>query len=251
MGFKLLQISDCHLRSEADGRYRGRSPQAGLSQVLDWAADWKPDGVVVSGDLVEDAVAAAYRRLRAGLEGLGCPYAVLPGNHDDPALMTRIFGQRACVDVACEDWGDWRLLLLNSARPDRIDGRLLPDDLAALEGFLTEGTSPALVFLHHQPLPVATPWIDHHALCNGPELRGLLADHPSVRAVAWGHVHQAGEWLVDGIRWLAGPSSAINSVPGADDFTDDGVGPSARWFRLYPQGDFASGIINLGVALSE
>ena len=77
---------------------------------------------------------------------------------------------------------------------------------------------PALVFVHHQPLPVGSPWIDKYPLIE-PERLWQRLDPQIVRIVAFGHVHQAFSGMKDGIACLSAPSTVANSQPGMARFT--------------------------------
>ena len=61
--------------------------------------------------------------------------------------------------------------------------------------------------------------------------------------VVWGHIHQVHDTEMDGIAMLGGPSSAINSLPGAEKFTADSLGPACRWLELGEDGTIRNGII--------
>ena len=47
----------------------------------------------------------------------------------------------------------------------------------------------------------------------------------------------------NGTVMLAGPSSAINALPGEQKFTPDTQGPACRWFELGEDKTFLSGIV--------
>ena len=49
----------------------------------------------------------------------------------------------------------------------------------------------ALVCLHHQPVPHGSRWLDELMLDNADELFAVLARHPRVRGLLWGHIAPA------------------------------------------------------------
>ena len=91
----VVQITDPHLFADADGELRGVNTAGSLAAVLHAVRrrDWPPDLIVLTGDLAQDESRGAYQRLRHLLEPLDVPVLSLPGNHDDPALMS---GLPAC-----------------------------------------------------------------------------------------------------------------------------------------------------------
>ena len=241
-GFRLAQISDCHLPEKPQTSYRGLNADQGLAAVLAALVRWQPDGIILTGDLSEDASRASYQRLAAVTRELGVPVCALPGNHDEPALMQEFFPNGPYAGPHLQQAGDWQLLLLNSARPGRIDGCLDEADLQAISGLLA-GDQPAVLALHHQPLPIGAPWIDRYMLEQPEKLLEQLRHWQQIKVVTWGHVHQVFESRVDGVRFLSAPSTAANSLPNTQRFTLDPDGPACRCFELFADGGVESGIL--------
>jgi Icc protein len=241
-GFRLAQISDCHLSARADTPYRGLSADAGLAAVFKAVATWQPDALMLTGDLSEDGSAASYQRLAAQVGQLDIPVCALPGNHDVPELMQRYFPHGPYQGPWLQQAGDWKLVMLNSARPGRIDGCINGDDLLRVNECL-EGDDPALLALHHQPIAMGSPWIDKYMLDQPQALLDCVASHSQLKAVVWGHVHQAFEAQIGTVRFMSAPSTAANSLPANARFTLDPAGPACRWFELFADGRFESGIL--------
>lgn len=241
--FTLLQLSDCHLPADPALPYRGQNADAQLQRLLPACRLLNPDGVVLSGDVAEDGSAGAYRRAVALLLDLAPRAAWIPGNHDEPGLMGEIFAAAGYQSGPLLDWGGWQIVLLDSTLGDRPEGRLDDERLQPLDRLTT--AQPALVFVHHQPLPVDSAWIDKYAL-QEPERLWARLDPAVVKIVTFGHVHQAFNGQHQGIACLSAPSSVANSQPGMARFTHDPTGPKARWFRLWPDGRWLSGIVSAG-----
>jgi Icc protein len=241
--FTLLQLSDSHLSADPAAEYRGQNADAGLLSLLPACRLLAPDGVVLSGDVAEDGSAAAYRRAAQIIEGLAPRTAWIPGNHDDRGRMAEVFGSAGFEAGPVLEWGGWRIMLLDSARPNRPEGHLDDERLAPLADLPADG--PALVFVHHQPVAVDSPWIDKYPLVE-PERLWARLDPRTVRAVAFGHVHQVFSGEHQGIACLSAPSTVANSQPGMARFTLDPTGPKARWYRLWPDGRWFTGIVSAG-----
>ena len=59
----LLHITDLHLQALPEGRARGLVTQDTFKSVLNYARNdprWPPDGILVTGDIVEDGSRAGY-----------------------------------------------------------------------------------------------------------------------------------------------------------------------------------------------
>lgn len=205
---RLVQITDCHLHANPAARGRIGVPLRQLEAVVEAVNRERPDRVVVSGDISQDESAASYWLAHQALSRLDAPWCWLPGNHDRTDLMAERRALPAELDL-----GDWRALLLDTRVSGREGGELGLERLAALDGRLTGDDRPTLVFMHHPPLAIGTAWLDAIGLADAEAFWRLLAPHPQVRAVCFGHVHQAFE----GVRPLAGREVAVYGCPAASD----------------------------------
>ncbi len=242
--FTLIQLSDCHFLADAQGLYRDQNPDACLARLLPALKALKPDGVVLTGDLAEDGSPAAYERVVTHLNGLAEKVAWIPGNHDDLDAMSTIFGNAGYDSGPVLQWGGWRLALLNSVVANDPGGELDAGQLALLEG-LADEPQPTMVFVHHPPMSVGSPWIDRYAL-RAPEALIERLDAQWAHVVAFGHVHQVFSATHEGVQYLSAPATSVNSQADMERFTTDPTGPKARWFRLMPQGRWATGVISAG-----
>jgi 3',5'-cyclic-AMP phosphodiesterase len=101
------------------------------------------------------------------------------------------------------------------------------------------------VWLHHQPLAIGSPWLDTMAVDNAAEFFRIIDRHRQVRAVVWGHVHQCFEQQRNNVALLATPSTCIQFMPHSEDFAIDPLPPGYRWFELYSDGSFTTGVERL------
>ncbi|MBD1192900.1 metallophosphoesterase [Vulcanococcus sp. Clear-D1] len=190
---RVLQLSDPHLLADPRGRCRGRVAMGALHHAWQQALaqlGQPPDLLLISGDLCQDESLGGYVRLRELLERWAVPTALLSGNHDHPGLLRAALGRWAWIAPAVVPLAGWQLLLLSSHRPGSVAGWLEPAQLAWLEHQLQAGQGPALVALHHPPVPIGSSELDRIGL-QEPEglLQSLLAS-PRVSGVVFGHVHQ-------------------------------------------------------------
>jgi Icc protein len=241
---RVIQVSDCHVSADPLTKYRGTRADRNLRSLLPELRRWQPDLVLLTGDVSEDASAAAYGRVSALLDTVGAPVLALPGNHDDVAVMQRYFPAGPWGGLFERRARGWNIILLDSTTAGEISGRLREDTLERLETSLRrQAGAPALVALHHQPVPVNSPWIDRYALEKPEPFLDLLDRFPDIRCVAWGHVHQAFDSERNGTALLGGPSTAANSLPNARQFTADLSGPACRWLELDANGEIRTGLL--------
>ncbi len=243
---RVVQITDCHLPADKLQQYRGINPHVNLERLLAVVKKVKPDVLLASGDLSEDASQQSYRVLRQLFSTLHIPILALPGNHDDPELLARTFTGSPVDHPEVTNHGDWQIIRLNSCLEGRPEGQLSEPTIDSLQQILSENAGlPALIALHHQPVSVGSPWIDKYSLNDPEPFLKLTGLYPRVKLVVWGHVHQVYAQQRGGSSWLAGPSSAINSMPGVNKFTEDPAGPACRWLDLFSDGTMQTGIYRL------
>ena len=240
----LLQITDTHLFAAVDAVHRDIQTQATLNAVLAHARNdprWPPDAVVVTGDIVHDESRAGYRRFRKTLESLGPPAYCIPGNHDDPELMAECLTApriQVCGDARL---GGWRLILLNTYLEGEVGGALGAADHSCLDATLDRfPREHVLVCMHHHPLPMGSAWMDQVGLRDAEQFLQTVQRHDQVRAVLWGHVHQASDRRVDGVRFLSTPSTCSQFLPRSDKFAVDARPPGMRWLALAGDGSLAT-----------
>lgn len=224
---RILQLSDPHLRSGAEDRYRGRQPlgllRHGLLTALGQlvASGTRPDLLLLSGDLCQDESWGGYVLLRDLLDGLPadlCPRAValLAGNHDHDHLLRIAMGRRAVIAPALLRLGGWDVLLLDSHRPGSTAGWLGPAQLAWLQGVLAVGQVPLLVAVHHPPVPIGDGEMDAIGLRDAGALLPLLQRCPRLGGLVFGHVHQHWQGVLPGraaVPLLGCPSTLCGFGP--------------------------------------
>jgi Icc protein len=250
MSVRLVQFTDLHWYADPAGEYRGMATRASFRRVLAAARAerWPPAALLMSGDLVDDGSPEGYAALAAELAPLGLPALCIPGNHDAPSALAALTGQAHMRVGGQHRVGGWLVCLLNTFIPDDACGRIAPAQLAALDKALArEPQRPALVALHHHPVPVGSRWLDGVALLEPERLFETLDRHANVKAVVFGHVHQEHDSERRGVRILGTPSTCVQFTKHSDDFaTDAGLAPGWRWFELHDDGRFDTGVGRAG-----
>jgi Icc protein len=235
-----LQITDTHLHATADSRMRGVMTYDTLLRVLERVQrdpHWPPDVILATGDIVQDESRAGYERFRATLEPLGIPVLCLPGNHDDPKLMSELLSNAPFQFCGERRLGNWSLIMLSTFLAGEDAGGLGPARLAGLQKSLeVHATQNVLVCMHHHPLPMGSAWLDGVALRDARDFWRIIQAHSNVRAVLCGHVHQAFDSEHAGVRFLATPSTCAQFLPKSDFFALDDRPPGFRWLLLEPDG---------------
>ncbi|EJC85404.1 putative phosphohydrolase [Rhizobium leguminosarum bv. trifolii WSM2297] len=185
----IAQISDIHARPDL-------SSLRTLGRAIGWLRVFRPDALVVTGDLVDDAWREGYRLIAESLHALDCPVHLLPGNGDDVQLMRSEFAAigtwlgapgplhfRVAVD-------DLTLFGVDVTVAGQSYGDLLPH-LPWLTSALAAVTTPVLLFMHQPPFRIGIEVLDQVGCRNGHALLGALEgmDRQPL-AILCGHVHR-------------------------------------------------------------
>jgi 3',5'-cyclic AMP phosphodiesterase CpdA len=216
---KLVQLSDPHVRESGVLAYERVETAAYLERAVNALNQLvpRPDVVVVSGDLTDFGTPAEMRTARQLLDRLACPYVVLPGNHDDPAVMLAEFADYGLPGEVSLDLGlCWRFDLsgvqvvgLDSTVPGEAHGNLGEARLDWLDSTLSASAAvPTLIFMHHPPFATGIAHMDRQNLRDGDQLYAVLQRHSHVSHVACGHVHRAIETCIAGIPTSIAPAPA-------------------------------------------
>ena len=194
------------------------------------------EAVLVTGDLVQDDK-SGYLRFRSFFGNLEKPVLCIPGNHDEPETM-RSRTERAIRSrfAARTPFGDWTFVMLDSYDPGHVGGRLTKNELARLDAALEGGTQA------RHGVPASSSDCDGQPLVGQRRTRraaGFLERHRShtnVRAVVWGHVHQAFDGNRGAVRLFATPSTGAQFLPKSDRYAVDSAPPAYRSFELHADG---------------
>ena len=245
---RILQVTDSHLYADPAGCLVGINTQQSFDSVMALARERLPrtDLVLATGDLVHDASPEGYRRLRGHLNNHGVPVYCLSRNHDVPAVMAEhMRGGRVAVERTVRRNG-WLIVMLDSTIIGEEGGHLAESELAALEQELSKHPEcHVLVCLHHHPVPINSAWMDSIALDNPEQLFAVLDNHPSIRGILWGHIHQQFDAQRRGVKLMGSPSTCIQFTPDQDQFGIDSAAPGLRWLELLPNGIIHSGLMRL------
>ncbi len=236
---RLVQLTDPHLGEHEGERLRGFDADRHWRAALEHAAGAlaEADGVLVTGDLVNDAGDGAYARIRRLEAFTAAPVRVIPGNHDDAERMQALFAEGQTRMAPELKLGDWAIFLLDSAIPGRTEGRIDSAELARLEELARLSRQPhRLVVLHHHPVALGSAWLDALGLENGEALFAALQGDSGVRGVLWGHTHQASDMHYGPIRLLGTPATSAQFARGSERFALDRRLPGYRLLALHPDG---------------
>ena len=203
----IAQVSDVHLDGSPE---RARRARAVMDRLRGGRAPL--DAVLVTGDIADHGRPSEYEEARTILSA-PCPVLFLPGNHDERDAFRRgLLSDR----VAGAGAGRRRrppgpeaplnqvhrvagavLALCDSVVPGQDGGYLADETLDWLDAVLSDDPgAPALVCLHHYPVPLHTELADTIRLARrGPAGRGDQPASPGGGRLVRACAHRGGHHL--------------------------------------------------------
>lgn len=240
---RLLHLTDLHLFADADAEIRGVRTRDTFERVLA-AIDARfneANGLIITGDLTHDEQLETYQFLRERLTRWLPKLRVVPGNHDDRALLRSIFSDRvaSCGEriVFDDDANGWRLIGLDSHVPGKLHGELGAAQLGWVADELSAHPDlPTCLFLHHPPVMVHSKWLDRIGLIDAREFHAAVQPFPQLRAVVFGHIHQELTVVENGVLFSATPSTGVQFRPETEALEVDSQPSGYRVLDLEPDG---------------
>jgi len=240
---RLAQVTDCHIFADPEGCLLGLNTRDSYEAVCErlLREEWRPDAILATGDLSQDASPESYQYLADYFKSLDIATFWLPGNHDNPETMELYLSNSRVFAAKQLPIGRWQIILLDSSVKGKVHGELADEQFQFLERCLKRYPDKhALVTLHHQPKEVGCRWLDQIGLKNADQFNQLVAKYDQVKGVLWGHVHQEYQQMVNGVSWISTPSSCVQFKPGSEDFSADTEAPGYRYLNLYSDGRIES-----------
>ncbi len=248
-GTHIAWLSDIHIGAEGELPH-GVDVRNNFIRLIRDIAVFEPEVLVLGGDLCRwEGDARVYRWISGILNEISadCRIWVLPGNHDDPALMKQtdgpvsVAGQLPRIELVSSPAGDVRCFLLDSSPGDLDSSQLrwLAAEMDKAEDAAQSGTVaeqlPPLVFIHHPPALMGVPFMDrNYPLKNHRELSALLETR-----CCWvfsGHYHCDVQRNIGLSTAFASPSAFTAISPLAETHVPDAVPPGWRLIRIDEQG---------------
>ncbi len=184
------------------------------------------EGIICLGDLADTvinpnrmtAVAGpeAYAHARELLGSVSARFLSLPGNHDEPSVMSEFFPsawERVEHGVSYSNFQGFTFIGLDVRTGPEPTGMAKPESLEVLQRVLS-GSSRAVVFSHYPLFDLDNQRIDAElSTINRAEIQAVLQRHTSkIAACFHGHLHIWIAGLRNGILTHSVPSSSFTFI---------------------------------------
>ncbi|GIU48731.1 3',5'-cyclic-AMP phosphodiesterase [Shewanella sp. KT0246] len=246
---RLIQVTDPHLFADPEAKLLGVNTAASFQAVLNTflATEYPADMILATGDISQDYSPQSYQHFSSTIAELNLPCHYLPGNHDDPRLMSlhmqgsHLFGQQQIIA------GKWLILMLDSTVRGKPGGYMAEQQFSLIDAAIkAHPNKHVLLVMHHNPILVECSWLDQHCMSNGEDFLKRVSQYPQVKGALWGHVHQTIDTVYPtaeaGIHLMATPSTCIQFKPKSSYFALDGLQPGYRLLELASNGSIQTNV---------
>lgn len=189
---KLLHVSDTHFGKPAHFNLPA------LEQVSDEILSDHYDAFVHTGDVTQSGQAEEFQSARQFLDGVHIPSIVTSGNHDARSGGQELFDRYIGSPRGVKTVDDAVFIYVDSAAPDRDEGRLGKVKFNLIREALHEHHAYPIkvVVVHHHVIPVPRAGRERNVLANAGDLLDLLLRF-DVDLVLSGHKHYPNVYQVE------------------------------------------------------
>ncbi|MFP4152492.1 MAG: metallophosphoesterase family protein [Alkalispirochaeta sp.] len=239
---RIIQITDLHL-DVLDRNPQGVDVWANAEWAFAEARRAQPDAVVVTGDIAFDRGARSiYLETNELFAGLGCPWYLIPGNHDDRSLFGEVFGERYARhgDAPWIDYsvaGPPAMIFVDSA-----DGVVAPPQIAWLRDVLME-VERRVVWIHHPVITGFHRYMDANYPLRNAETVLELLDDGGETTIFCGHYHYEHVARYRRVVQYCTPSTYVGIDPDAATLRRLPVPPGVRVVDIAPDGSIETAVV--------
>jgi Icc protein len=249
---RILQLTDSHIVTNSEMQLVSFNTCASFNAVLNHAKkeikekEYEPELVVFSGDIIHDNSEKSYQLLKEQMNYFSCPVIFIPGNHDNPELLTQNLQNKPFIQTKEMIIDSWQIIALNSHWPKHIAGILEKDQLEFLDNCLSKNKNLfAMIVLHHHVIPVSSNWLNEHILSNSKDFWKIVNKYKNVKIVTCGHVHQDNSWVHGNVNVYSTPSTSFQFSKSSSTFSLSIRMPGYRWFTLNDDGKFKTNVVRI------
>ena len=226
---KLVQLSDIHCTSSPI--FLGDKLKTAIKEIN----QMNPELVIISGDLTHNGFKDEMEDVKLFIDQIECDRVIVTmGNHD--SLFTgyipfeEIFGSATGVVEGSE----YKVVYVNTARPDRDEGRVGRDQLKLIRREFEKSDKFDILVMHHHLIPVPDTGLEQAIVEDaGDVLKAILSIRLDL--VLSGHRHRPWRWKLNGTEFIFAGAVSTRRLRGffknsynVIEITDEGIKPTLK-----------------------
>lgn len=230
-----IHLTDCHLGDSPDAIINGYNTFNSLGKICQHIKhhDQHPDFILFTGDISQTGTLKSYELFQGIVNQLDYPIYCLPGNHDNPLLLKKLFPDSPLNNPVFLQINGVALVLINSTVEGKEYGQIKTNVIPQFNSFFHEHPQiPTIISMHHPLVNTQTPWMDALAIHNSREVQQYFAAKQNIKLVLNGHAHMDIQQKKGHTFYLGTPSTCYQFKPGAVDLEYDMCSPGYRLISL-------------------
>lgn len=230
----IAQISDIHIPKNGDKPF-DVDVRENFKKQIEGLKDETFDILVVSGDLChKEGNASIYKWVKKQLDSLSKPYYIIPGNHDNPANLAKIFDFEDELEdeelFYIKEYKGIKLIFLDSGK-----GWMKSRQMDWLKNILPEKAEEVYIFMHHPPIISEVPHMDNQfAFENMDDFQEIIFNTQAPVEIFTGHYHIEKVLRKKNMTVYITPSPFFNLDDRSEDFKIEHHRIGWRKIVLYP-----------------
>jgi Icc protein len=233
---RIVVISDIHI-GPSSVMPKGVDIRQRFENSLKILAKLNAQALVLNGDLaMEEPNEDIYAYIKDKTDSMGIKTFVIPGNHDDSTMMSRVFDlgeylHNGELYYQAEVLPGHPALFLDSSM-----GILSEAQVQWVQERILSLRSPRMVFIHHSPVETGVGFMDkNYSLRNNQRFLKIL-EYAGGALVFCGHYHVDRVISYNSLTVLLTPSLLYQIDPDAKDFGMDNRSPGIRVVDILQNG---------------
>lgn len=180
-----------------------------LTAAVNEINELHPDLVVIAGDLTENGFRTEFEEAKRFIDQIECRQKILTmGNHDSRYTGFMLFEGFFGSPSGILETQAYRVVCVNTARPDRDEGRVGKDQIQFIRESLVKDKFNILV-MHHHLIPVPDTGLELAIVEDAGDVLKMLS-RVSPDLVLSGHRHRPWSWRLNDINFLF--SGAVSTI---------------------------------------
>jgi len=186
---RIFQITDLHIARIGQETINNIDVWGKFKAALAKAVEVKPDLLVISGDLCyQEGELEIYQCIKIHLDDSGLDYLVIAGNHDDSTLVSKIFQSRLNKETGesyyIKHFPQGDIIFLDSVK------KIFSEQQWQWFSKQVAQQKPSLIFTHHPPVIVGTPFMDrNHCFLQMDKFAKVAETSNDSLSIFCGHYH--------------------------------------------------------------
>jgi len=205
MNNSFIQISDCHIDDEKN--VWGTDSQNNLNSIVKSISTRNYNALIISGDLTHNGTESSYSLFKKIIKPISSNLYILPGNHDNKLNLSLAFSEYYLTKLTI---ADWEIISIDSVQDNKTSGFIKKNELELITAKILSSTKKFIVLcLHHPPVSMESNWDDKKSLENSDNFFNTIDKFSKIKAVIWGHAHQASEFIRNDVKLYSCPSTTL------------------------------------------